>query len=337
MALAGAQVRRGDRGRRRLRPARRAASSPRRASRSPCSPRCSRRARTPWRRRAASAPRSATWARTAGTGTCTTPIKGSDYLGDQDAIEFMCREAPEVVIELEHFGMPFDRNENGTDLPAAVRRPLAELRRAAGAAQLLRGGPHRPRHAAHALPAQRAREHAVLRRVDGARPHPRRRGRRARRDRAGDGDRRGRSSSRRKATLFATGGAGRIFAASHQRVHQHRRRPGHGGARRHPARGHGVLAVPPDRRGRRGRAHHRGRARRGRLPAQQERRALHGALRADHEGPRQPRRGVARDGHRDQGRPRRGRRTATTSCSSSTTSAPRSIDKRLPGHPRDRA
>jgi len=41
-------------------------------------------------------------------------IKGSDYLGDQDAIEFMCRMAPEVVIELEHFGMPFDRNENGT-------------------------------------------------------------------------------------------------------------------------------------------------------------------------------------------------------------------------------
>jgi len=41
-------------------------------------------------------------------------IKGSDYLGDQDAIEFMCRMAPEVVYELEHFGMPFDRNENGT-------------------------------------------------------------------------------------------------------------------------------------------------------------------------------------------------------------------------------
>ena len=41
-------------------------------------------------------------------------IKGSDWLGDQDAIEFMCRTAPEAVIELEHFGMPFDRNENGT-------------------------------------------------------------------------------------------------------------------------------------------------------------------------------------------------------------------------------
>ena len=41
-------------------------------------------------------------------------VKGSDWLGDQDAIEFMCREAPKVVYELEHLGMPFDRNPDGT-------------------------------------------------------------------------------------------------------------------------------------------------------------------------------------------------------------------------------
>src|SRR5690348_1477599 len=41
-------------------------------------------------------------------------IKGSDWLGDQDAIEYMCRMAPEVVYELEHLGMPFDRNPDGT-------------------------------------------------------------------------------------------------------------------------------------------------------------------------------------------------------------------------------
>ncbi|MFM7532500.1 MAG: succinate dehydrogenase flavoprotein subunit, partial [Rubrivivax sp.] len=41
-------------------------------------------------------------------------VKGSDWLGDQDAIEFMCREATKVVYELEHFGMPFDRNPDGT-------------------------------------------------------------------------------------------------------------------------------------------------------------------------------------------------------------------------------
>jgi len=41
-------------------------------------------------------------------------VKGSDWLGDQDAIEFMCRQAPQVVYELEHFGMPFDRNPDGS-------------------------------------------------------------------------------------------------------------------------------------------------------------------------------------------------------------------------------
>ena len=40
-------------------------------------------------------------------------VKGSDWLGDQDAIEFMTRRAPEAVIELEHMGMPFDRVESG--------------------------------------------------------------------------------------------------------------------------------------------------------------------------------------------------------------------------------
>ncbi len=40
-------------------------------------------------------------------------IKGSDFLGDQDAIEFMCKNAAKAIIELEHFGMPFDRLDNG--------------------------------------------------------------------------------------------------------------------------------------------------------------------------------------------------------------------------------
>jgi succinate dehydrogenase / fumarate reductase, flavoprotein subunit len=40
-------------------------------------------------------------------------IKGSDFLGDQDAIEFMCKNAAKAIIELEHFGMPFDRLESG--------------------------------------------------------------------------------------------------------------------------------------------------------------------------------------------------------------------------------
>ncbi|MBT3205399.1 MAG: succinate dehydrogenase flavoprotein subunit [Gammaproteobacteria bacterium] len=40
-------------------------------------------------------------------------VKGSDYLGDQDAIEYMCRVAPELVYELEHYGVPFSRLDNG--------------------------------------------------------------------------------------------------------------------------------------------------------------------------------------------------------------------------------
>ena len=40
-------------------------------------------------------------------------VKGSDYLGDQDAIEYMCRRAPELVYELEHYGVPFSRLDNG--------------------------------------------------------------------------------------------------------------------------------------------------------------------------------------------------------------------------------
>ena len=133
------------------------------------------------------------------------------------------------------------------DLPAPVRRPHRELRREAGAARLRRGRPHRPRDAAHALPAERQGAHQFLRRVDGARPDPRRRGRRRRRHRARDGD-------RPAAHPAGQGGDARDrrrrpdLRGVDQRLHQHRRRPRHGGARRPAARGHGVLAVPPDRR-----------------------------------------------------------------------------------------
>src|ERR671939_2013358 len=40
-------------------------------------------------------------------------VKGSDYLGDQDAIEIMCREAPQEILDLEHLGVTFHRNEEG--------------------------------------------------------------------------------------------------------------------------------------------------------------------------------------------------------------------------------
>ena len=40
-------------------------------------------------------------------------VKGSDWLGDQDAIEMMCRDAPDAILELEHYGVPFSRTEDG--------------------------------------------------------------------------------------------------------------------------------------------------------------------------------------------------------------------------------
>ncbi len=40
-------------------------------------------------------------------------VKGSDWLGDQDAIEYMCKEAPDAIIELEHYGVPFSRTKEG--------------------------------------------------------------------------------------------------------------------------------------------------------------------------------------------------------------------------------
>jgi succinate dehydrogenase / fumarate reductase flavoprotein subunit len=40
-------------------------------------------------------------------------VKGSDYIGDQDAIEYMCSEGPQAVFEMEHLGLPFSRNDDG--------------------------------------------------------------------------------------------------------------------------------------------------------------------------------------------------------------------------------
>ena len=211
-------------------------------------------------------------------------VKGSDWLGDQDAIEFMCREAPKVVYELEHFGMPFDRNPDGT----IYQRPFGghtanygekPVQRACAAAD-------RTGHAMlHTLYQQnvKARTHFFVEwmALDLIR------------DAEGDvvgvtalemetGDL---HILQAKTVMLATGGAGRIFAASTNAFINTGDGLGMAARAGIPLRGHGVLAVPPDRRGRRRRAAHRRLPRRRRDPAQQRRRALHGALRADAEGP----------------------------------------------------
>jgi succinate dehydrogenase / fumarate reductase flavoprotein subunit len=61
-------------------------------------------------------------------------VKGSDYLGDQDAIEYMCRAASKLVIELEHFGVPFSRLDNGR----IYQRPFGGQSQEFGGAQAAR-------------------------------------------------------------------------------------------------------------------------------------------------------------------------------------------------------
>ena len=61
-------------------------------------------------------------------------IKGSDFLGDQDAIEFMCKHAAKAIIELEHFGMPFDRLENGK----IFQRPFGGMTKNFGESEISR-------------------------------------------------------------------------------------------------------------------------------------------------------------------------------------------------------
>jgi succinate dehydrogenase / fumarate reductase flavoprotein subunit len=142
-------------------------------------------------------------------------VKGSDYLGDQDAIEYMCRRANEVVVELEHMGMPFDRLENGK----IYQRPFGGHTQDYGSAKMAMracAAADRTGHAMlHTLYQQNVRAHTqffvewmaldlIRDPQDGAVI-----GVTALEMESGEV-----SIFQGKATLFATGGAGRIFAAS---------------------------------------------------------------------------------------------------------------------------
>ncbi|MBM4190258.1 MAG: FAD-binding protein, partial [Betaproteobacteria bacterium] len=65
-------------------------------------------------------------------------VKGSDYLGDQDAIEFMCRNAPSAVYELEHMGLPFSRLETGKNAGKIYQRPFGGQSKHFGGEQAIR-------------------------------------------------------------------------------------------------------------------------------------------------------------------------------------------------------
>jgi len=141
-------------------------------------------------------------------------VKGSDYLGDQDAIEFMCRMAPEAVYELEHFGMPFDRNPNGT----VYQRPFG------GHMQNLGAGPPVQRSCCAADRTGHAMLHTLYQRNVRAGTHFLVEWMALDLIRDAEGQVQGVVALeiesgevyvlQARATLFATGGAGRVYAAS---------------------------------------------------------------------------------------------------------------------------
>ena len=101
-------------------------------------------------------------------------VKGSDWLGDQDAIEFMCREAPKVVTELEHMGMPFDRNLTAPFLSARSAATVQSTVKSRCRARALR--PTAPATRCCTLYQQNVRveNKRSLSEMDGARRHSRR-------------------------------------------------------------------------------------------------------------------------------------------------------------------
>ena len=165
-------------------------------------------------------------------------VKGSDFLGDQDAVEILCDEAPGDVYQLEHWGAVFSRDRGRAD------------RRSGRSAQ-----PARPRTAyaaditGHVL-IQVLYEQVIKRKIrvyeeyfawklvedDG----------RCVGVIAWDLLRGGLKALAGKTTIIATGGAGRLYLGHDQRVRLHRRRHGDGPARGVRAEGHGDDAVPSD-------------------------------------------------------------------------------------------
>ena len=212
-------------------------------------------------------------------------VKGSDYLGDQDAIEIMCTEAPGDIYELEHMGAVFSRFADGR----IAQRPFG----AAGSPRTVYSRRHHgPRADPRALRAAAQVRGAGLRGVLRARPRGRRR---PLRRRAGLGHRQRRRARHLRAQHDPRHRRRGAHVLRHdERLRLHGRRHVDGLARGRAAQGHGVHAVPPDDAEVERRADHRGLPRRGRVPAQRERRALHGERGAERDGARLARRRLAR-------------------------------------------
>ena len=232
-------------------------------------------------------------------------VKGSDWLGDQDAIEYMCKEAPAAILELEHYGLPFSRTEDGK----IYQRPFGGMTThyGKGTAQRTCAAADRTGHAMlHTLYQQSLKHEAQFFieyfAIDLIME---------------DGECRGVVALdmsdgtlhrfRAHKVILATGGYGRAYfscTSAHTCT-------GDGGGmvlraglplqdmefvQFHPTGIYGSGCLITE-----------GVARRGRLPDQLGGRALHGALRAERQGPRLARRREPLDDHRDPRRPRRRR------------------------------
>ena len=255
-------------------------------------------------------------------------VKGSDWLGDQDAIEYLCRHAPAAVYELDHWGVPFSRTEEGK----IYQRPFGGMTTdyGKGIAQRTCAAADRTGHAIlHTLygqalkakcqffieyfaidlirDAEGAVRGVVCLKLDDGTIH----------------------RFRAQTTVLATGGYGRAYfsaTSAHTCTGDGNAMALRAGL---AAAGYGVRAVPPDRHLRRGLPHHRRRARRGRLSRQFGGRALHGALCALRQGsrlarrrqpldddgdPRGPRRRQEQGPHLPAPRSSRSRRCCTSGC-----------------------
>jgi succinate dehydrogenase / fumarate reductase flavoprotein subunit len=234
-------------------------------------------------------------------------VKGSDWLGDQDSIEYLCRNAPQAVYELEHWGVPFSRTEDGKILQRAFGGMTMDYGK--GPVKRTCAAADRTGHAMlHTMYGQALRQSAeffieyfaidLIMDDEG----------RCRGVIAIDMSDGSLHRFRGHQTILATGGYhGRLWSRLfllHVGAYLHRRRQRHGAARRAPAAGHGVRTVPSHRRLRRRRAHHRRCARRGWFLAQLRGREVHGALCTVRQGSCVARRGLPRHHHRNPRRPR---------------------------------
>ena len=239
-------------------------------------------------------------------------VKGGDYLTDQPAAELLTNEAVDAIYQLEHWGLPFNRTPDGR----IAQRRFGGHTRNHGEGPVMRAC-YAADRTGHMI-LQTLYQQCVKRDVrffnefyclDLLR------------------DDAGRTAGvvayelatgelhvfRAKSVMFATGGYGRMFRVS-SNAHALTGDGLVGGVPPgHPARGHGVLPVPPDRPVQAGHPAERGRARRGRDRAEQGRRAVHGALRPHDQGPRAARRRLAVDLPGDQGGTRRRAHAATWS------------------------